>query len=339
MNRKQRELETKGKMRWTDDELERVENFEELKGKRKGNKNEKALLAAILAFFIVYAFLFHDRNRLCPPPEGEMAMYSINVGDAESTFFIFPDGSNLLVDAGKDTNGVKVISVLKRLGVSRLDAVLISDTNIRHMGGFGTLLEKLGANVIYMSDYVNENVAYERIIKAAEDSGTPVKRVYAGYSFDKGGCRISILSPEKGECGRGTASCVVAKVEYRDVAYLLMSDADSKIEEELIRKYKDELKCTVLRVAHNGDNNSATDDFLNVTAPQVAVISANDISELAIPRDSAVSRIAKRGIRIYRTGRNGDIEILTDGKEIDIRTSGTTRENKISETVDKYIKM
>lgn len=101
MNRAQRELKRRILKEWREEEKNRVKTPEEIEEERRVRRKENVLLAIVLIGLAVYAFLFHGRNEIRLPQEGEMAMYSINVGQADATFFIFPDGSNLLVDAGE----------------------------------------------------------------------------------------------------------------------------------------------------------------------------------------------------------------------------------------------
>ena len=339
MNRAQRELKRRIEKEWREEEKNRVKTPEELEEERKERRKENTLFVILLVGMMIYALLFYDRNELKAPAEGEMAMYSINVGQADSTFFIFPDGSNLLVDAGSEKDGAKVTGVLEELGVTKVDAIMISHPHIDHIGGVGAIFERYGASVIYMPDREAETITYKKIIKAAEDTGTPIKYVCDGDSFDGGDVKIRILSPENREYKRDNEYSVVMKIDYKDVSFLMMGDADTEIERELLAKYGDELKCTVLKVAHHGSKSDGTAEFLDTAKPRFAVVSSKAGPALTLPADSTVARIAERDIRVLRTGRNGNIEILTDGEDIDIRTTGTTRENKISETVDKYFDM
>lgn len=339
MNRAQRELKRRILKEWREEEKNRVKTPEEIEEERRVRRKENVLLAIVLIGLAVYAFLFHGRNEIRLPQEGEMAMYSINVGQADATFFIFPDGSNLLVDAGEVADGAKVTGLLKKLGVGKVDAIMVSHPHIDHIGGLIPVLERYGADVIYMPDHESETITYKRVMKAAEETGTPIRYLYDGDSFDGGSYKITILSPENKKYTDDNQYSVVMKIDYKDVSFLMMGDADKMVERELIEKYGDGLECTVLKVAHHGSDTATTEEFLDAASPSVAVVSAKAGPSLNIPADSVVSRIAKREIRVLRTSRNGNIEILTDGEALDIRTSGTTRENKISETVDKYFDM
>lgn len=339
MNRAQRELKRRILKEWREEEKNRVKTPEEIEEERRVRRKENVLLAIVLIGLAVYAFLFHGRNEIRLPQEGEMAMYSINVGQADATFFIFPDGSNLLVDAGEVADGAKVTGLLKKLGVGKVDAIMVSHPHIDHIGGLIPVLERYGADVIYMPDHESETITYKRVMKTAEETGTPIRYLYDGDSFDGGSYKITILSPENKKYTDDNQYSVVMKIDYKDVSFLMMGDADKMVERELIEKYGDGLECTVLKVAHHGSDTATTEEFLDAASPSVAVVSAKAGPSLNIPADSVVSRIAKREIRVLRTSRNGNIEILTDGEALDIRTSGTTRENKISETVDKYFEM
>lgn len=270
---------------------------------------------------LVYALFFYGKGGITPPGKGETAMYSISVGQADATFFIFPDGSNLLIDAGEEDGGARVTGVLDSLGVESIGAVILTHPHSDHIGGLVTVLKRFDAGIVYMPDCEGDTYTFEKVMDAVYASGIPTEILSAGDELDGGGCRISVLSPEDKEYDDENEYSIVLKIDCGEVSYLLMGDADEKIEYELLEKYKDELSCTVLKVAHHGSETSSSEAFLDAADPEIAVISAEDSPSQSLPSERVVERISRRGAKILITGRDGDIKIATDGENIDIRTT------------------
>ena len=55
-------------------------------------------------------------------------------------------------------------------------------------------------------------------------------------------------------------------------------------------------------------------------SPKYAVIMAGEGNSYGLPKDEIVKRIESLGTTIYRTDKNGTIEMISDGNEIKITT-------------------
>jgi competence protein ComEC len=60
--------------------------------------------------------------------------------------------------------------------------------------------------------------------------------------------------------------------------------------------------------------------FVKGVNPDVAVISAGEHNPFRHPRDEIIKRYERIGTRIYRTDRDGAIQVITDGKDYSIKT-------------------
>ena len=295
----------------------------------------------VIAWFglLIYALFFYGKGEIIPPGEGEAAMYSIDVGQADSTFFIFPDGRNLLIDSGEEDSGVRVAGVLESLGVGKIDAVILTHPHSDHIGGLIRVLDRFDADILYMPECECDTYIYKRVMRAVENKGIPTEYLSDGDRFYGEDYTAAVLSPGDGEYDDENEYSIVLKIDYGSVSYLLMGDADEKIENELLEKHGDELSCTVLKVAHHGSATSSSEEFLDAASPEIAVISAEDSPAADLPSERTVARLSRRGIKMLMTGKDGNIELLTDGENINIRTSEKRIKNKLLKTVDKHIGM
>ncbi|MCK5512027.1 MAG: MBL fold metallo-hydrolase, partial [Thermodesulfovibrionia bacterium] len=85
-------------------------------------------------------------------------------------------------------------------------------------------------------------------------------------------------------------------------------------------KGRDELASQILKVAHHGENDASSDDFLKRVKPEIAIITVSTMNQYAQPHQNVLNRLAQVGARIYRTDINGNIIFRTDGNTYTIKT-------------------
>jgi competence protein ComEC len=112
---------------------------------------------------------------------------------------------------------------------------------------------------------------------------------------------------------------VVLEVLYGDVALLLTGDIGSDVERSLAPRLVP-AKTRILKVAHHGSRTSTSQELLDAWRPQIALISCGRENPFGHPAPEVVSRLEAAGARIYRTDRDGEITVDTDGQHVVVRT-------------------
>ena len=112
---------------------------------------------------------------------------------------------------------------------------------------------------------------------------------------------------------------VVLEVVYGDVAMLLTGDISAEIERAILPQLT-RSRIRILKVAHHGSRTSTSQELLDAWRPQVALISCGRGNPFGHPAPEVVSRLAAAGARIYRTDRDGEITVDTDGERVVVRT-------------------
>jgi competence protein ComEC len=77
------------------------------------------------------------------------------------------------------------------------------------------------------------------------------------------------------------------------------------------------LESDVLKIAHHGSKSSTNQLFLEKVNPDIAVISVGAKNSYGHPHQEVLERLSVK--QVFRTDLDGDIEILTDGKNIETR--------------------
>jgi len=65
---------------------------------------------------------------------------------------------------------------------------------------------------------------------------------------------------------------IVAKLTYGKFKMLFTGDIEQIAEEKIIEMYGENLKSSILKVAHHGSNTSSIEKFIDATSPEIALI-------------------------------------------------------------------
>ncbi|MGN0407685.1 MAG: DNA internalization-related competence protein ComEC/Rec2 [Bacteroides sp.] len=124
--------------------------------------------------------------------------------------------------------------------------------------------------------------------------------------------RLECLAPEKNVKFSGkNASSAVFKMSYGSFDMLFMGDLEEDGEDMLIDG-NCLSQCEVLKVAHHGSRNSTKQEFLQLVAPRIALISAGKDNSYGHPHAETLLRLKEVDSAVYRTDELGQIRIYCD---------------------------
>jgi competence protein ComEC len=244
-------------------------------------------------------------------------MVFLDVGQGDALALRSPGGRWIVVDAGPraqrfDAGARIVLPYLRRRGVGRIEALVLTHPDLDHIGGAEAIIR--GFDVGYVIDPFEPTGrdAYIGVLEAASGDEVPWLEARREVSLRLDGVEISILHPNgptTSSCG-GTdsnATSVVLLVRYGEFEALLTGDAPVEVEEAILDDLPSELE--VLKVGHHGSNTSTSPLLLARTQPKLAVISVGGTNRYGHPHADVVNRIVAAGANVLRTDVSGDIVI------------------------------
>jgi competence protein ComEC len=248
---------------------------------------------------------------------GTIEMVFLDVGQGDALALRSPGGRWIVVDAGPraqrfDAGARIVLPYLRRRGVGRIEALVLTHPDLDHIGGAEAIIR--GFDVGYVIDPFEPTGrdAYIGVLEAASGDEVPWLEARREVSLRLDGVEISILHPNgptTSSCG-GTdsnATSVVLLVRYGEFEALLTGDAPVEVEEAILDDLPSELE--VLKVGHHGSNTSTSPLLLARTQPKLAVISVGGTNRYGHPHADVVNRIVAAGANVLRTDVSGDIVI------------------------------
>ena len=259
-------------------------------------------------------------------PDGRLHVHFLDVGQGDAIFIQLPEGQQVLIDGGPEPS--RLLAALGRVMPfwdRRLDLVVLTHPDMDHLGGLIPVLERYQVDTILDTEFLKANPPGEQWRTLAASRGSTVVKAKRGLRFAWGdGLWIDALHPGPQPLTNTHAddnnNSVVLRLAYGQVSFLFTGDIEAEAEAALLSSGQ-LLPSQVLKVSHHGAQEASTASFLQKISPQLAVISVGKENRHGHPAGATLKRLQACGARILRTDQQGNIEVITDGQQLQVRTS------------------
>lgn len=295
----------------------------------KGDMNKYFYLTLTSLLFLGGLFFYQNASF----NDGKLHLVVCNVGQGDAIFIRTPNGSDILIDGGPDDSVLNCLSSHMPFWDRTIELMVLSHPHTDHLNGLITVLKRY--TVIH---YVTENVetqtsSFKRLQAALADQHLTAKNIFSGDRIDFADkTNILTLWPtrewldtlklqdskkleKEGSSLDVNGFCLIQLLSYGDFKVLLTGDSGLIAESKAILGLG---KIDVLKVSHHGSKYGTNDSFLSQISPTLAVISVGAKNNYGHPADQVLSLLKKHGIKYLRTDKDGEIEIVTNGKTFSI---------------------
>lgn len=249
---------------------------------------------------------------------GDMTVHFIDVGQGDSIFIELPNEQTMLIDAGENEYGDKVVTYIYSQGYDTIDYVVATHPHSDHIGGMDDVVNNFNVRNFYMTSSAHTSQSYDDMLTAVNSSGAEVYEVMAGdIILNEANLLAEIVAPKVIDNDNQNNNSVVVKLTYGDKKFLFVGDAEKSEEDGIWTN----IKCDVLKVGHHGSTSSSSPNFLKKVEASYAVISVGLGNSYGHPDDDTLKKLNERNIQTYRTDKQGTIIFTTDGKGISVNTS------------------
>lgn len=264
---------------------------------------------------------FSQENTSQSAAEGKLRVSYIDVGQGDSSLIQLPNGKTILIDAGENDQGNKVVSYLKSQGIKRLDVTIWTHPHSDHIGGADAVTNAFDIGQVVMPKVTSTTQSYLSLITAIRRKGLQITEAKAGLKLDLGPeVKGEILAPKSEKYEEANNYSAVLMLTYGETRFLFEGDAQTESEEEMINAGYN-LKADILKVAHHGSRTSTSAGFLARVQPKYAVISVGKDNPYGHPSASTMTRLQKAGAAIFRTDELGTVLAESDGKKVTAKRS------------------
>jgi competence protein ComEC len=254
------------------------------------------------------------------PPVGTVVV-ACDVGQGDALVIPAGPGAGVLVDTGPDV--VAVDRCLDRLGIDRLPLVLLSHLDADHAGGLAGALAGRGVGVVATATLSPADHRVGSIDRLVARAGGTRAVLVPGNHRTVAGVSVEVLAPDP---ARATAAAapndlsMVARVTVRGVRVLFTGDLGAQAEARLVSSGID-LRADVLKVPHHGSRD-ADPEFLAASGARVALISVGADNTYGHPTARTLGWLARDGMRIHRTDREGDLAVVGSARSWGVAVRG-----------------
>ncbi len=268
---------------------------------------------------------------LVPPVPGELRVSVLDVGQGDAVVVQFPNGRRMLVDAGgmagdgRDLGARVVGPTLRARGIRRLDYLVVTHADRDHIGGAATLVGEFRPAEVWLGVPVADDAATAQLRTAARAAGAAWRQVMRGDRLDVGEVGLTVVHPPPPEWERQRVrndDSIVLSLRHGAVRVLLTGDIGADVEPEVSQAIAastgEPPAVTVLKVAHHGSAGASSMDWLTAVRPSLAIVSAGAANPFGHPAAAVLARLASVGADVWRTDRDGEVTLRSNGQVIEV---------------------
>lgn len=289
---------------------------------------ERSARTVALSLFVFGAVIVAMPPR---PVDHRLQIVMLDVGQADAIFIRTPSGHVLLIDSGgrleqgrgtassAERAGERiVIPFLRRQGIHKIDALILSHPHGDHVGAAAPILRD-GFSVGELADSGQQygGYAYNDAVQMARTDRVPIVYPRAGMVWrTQDGVILTFIGPSlpfivsKNTINDNSIAFVL---QYKHFRMLFTGDAGAAAEQRFLNEGID-LHADVLKVGHHGSAYSSSAEFIEAVHPRYAIISVGRHNMFGHPAPTTLATLRRFGAEIYRTDENAAVTILSNGE-------------------------
>jgi competence protein ComEC len=285
-------------------------------------------LAALLAFALgaLGTLAFAGVGR----PDQRLQVAVLDVGQGDATLVRTPSGRVLLVDGGPSPASL-MAHLGSRLGLAerRLDLVALTHPHEDHVAGLLEVLTRYSVGQVIEGAADYPSAATDRWHALLRERAVPLLVGASGQRWQLddevaldvwavpavAGSRADRLEP---------AGALVLRLRYGATSLLLPGDLVADQGHRILAAGGD-LRASALVVPHHGSATGLDADFLAAIGPTLAVVSNGERNRFGHPAPRTLALLAAHDVPLWRTDRDGTIELTSDGTAWTVQPAGKGR--------------
>jgi competence protein ComEC len=221
-----------------------------------------------------------------------LAIYMLNVGQADSTVIQTPAGNLIVVDAYKPKKLSELLACLRPDG--EIAQLIITHPHDDHYGGADALLDKFHVQRVTLAPFWQEPgpTGYHAIINRLAELQVPT-RFLCGYErlYPDGGTYpdyedslvLELLGPSNSTLDQLARSStlepnhlsIITRLCYGKFSMVIAGDAQMENWQHFDEEGLLEKKCTILRASHHGSKRGSQWERIERLSPSLVVVSSD----------------------------------------------------------------
>jgi len=280
----------------------------------KNNINKTfGLLFVAVAFLLVFI--------IGQIPDDKLHVYFLDVGQGDSIYVRTMYNYDILIDGGPDNKVLSELGEVMPFWDRKIDLVILSHPHADHITGLIDVASRYQIGEIIATDAITTSAEYLEWLKLIKDKGihlTLVNSINEKKIDSK--TELFFLWPKynykDAKVDNLNNTSIVFELKQEKFSVLFTGDIEKETQQELSHgEVANRLTSgiNVLKVPHHGSANFL-EDFLKNVSPNLAVISVGERNKFGHPAESTLKTHKANNIEIFRTDKNGRVEIISNGQ-------------------------
>ena len=244
-------------------------------------------------------------------PDDKLHIIACDVGQGDAILATYGT-TQILVDGGPDSSVVSCLGRHMPFWDRQVELLIVTHPQLDHFGGMVDVVRRYNVGQFLWNGQDANTEGWKTLRSELDNRKIPMNQLSSGYKIRYSNLHFDILHPDQDFIGRDINEySIINTISFGEFDVLLTGDImppATDIAAPLVRPVE------VLKVPHHGSKNGLTQLFLENAAPGLAVISVGEKNRYGHPSPETLQLLEESGIKILRTDRDGEVEVISDGK-------------------------
>ncbi|MEG0472678.1 MAG: MBL fold metallo-hydrolase [Solibacillus sp.] len=265
-------------------------------------------------FYFLFVLLFITGcNGQSTTQEENFLVHAFKVGKADS-LLVSHQGQYVLIDAGEEDDGEKIVAYLQSKNIQKLHALIITHFDKDHVGGADFIVDALGIEHIYVPNYESNSKQTREFLEAIDEKQLTIETITDVQELSVGEATGEIYPPKQMNFNGDNDQSLVISLRYGETSFLFAGDIEEPRIAELLTDSSISMPHTFLKVPHHGRFNEQTTALMEAVRPTHALITSSDKNP---EHAETVTALEAVDAQIWTT-RKGDVEFRSEGERIEV---------------------
>lgn len=268
-------------------------------------------------------------------PLPDLTVTAISVGQGEA-LLVSIGSSHYLIDGGGlygdrlDTGRQLVAPTLGRLGVHRLDGVILTHSHPDHAKGLISILSDIPAQRLIVGTPLATG---DPLLPVLRDQRIPLEVMPPGWTpyFSDNDVQLFLFRPTVTDSKDENDQSLAIYIRSKTQGALLTGDLAEKGVQNLLENPPPG-PVTLLKLPHHGSQRSVPAPLIDLLQPRIAFVSAGYKNRFNFPNQSVVTHLESKEIPLFRTDLDGTLRFSAnaDDWQVEKLKSGFFIDNSVA---------
>lgn len=224
-----------------------------------------------------------------------------------------------VIDVGKDPELVD--HCLDRLGISRIDLLVLTHFDFDHVGGLSGAERGRTIGLALISPFPDDRPVAQILKRELAETAEKVVAAGTGLSGDLAGLNWTVFSSLGAAAETSNQGSLGIRFENSELLLYTLGDMDERAQADSISAVSASSKPTIVKVSHHGSADQSREFYQRIQA-DLALVSVGVGNSYGHPTSKVIEILKSTGTEVFRTDRQGGISVAVNQGVIEALVAG-----------------